>query len=146
MPQFEYPHNEVISEREDEDQQIGHVEDVLDSMSEEEIDNGTMGGDDRYQVKIGRSSKDVVVEGDRAVFEVPVLLLTENEADVMHIVCQYGLDDGAVSFVGTRDYEGAEYEGELEDWYEDAVLFIKSHFSGKPKTREDMDLDRYLRS
>lgn len=146
MPQFEYPHNEVKIEREDEEQQIGHVEDVLDRMSEEEIDNGTMGRGERYQVKIGRSQRDVEIEGDKAVFEVPVLLLTQDDADVMHIVCRYGLDDGSVSFVETRDNVGAEYEGELEDWYEDAVLFIKSHFSGKPKTREDVDLDRYLRS
>lgn len=150
MPQFEYPHNETTIEHED-DEQIARIEDILDRMSEQEIDSGVMGGNTRYHVKVGRSQKDVAIEGGKAVFEVPVVLSMQNEDryevdDPMYIVCQFDLADESLSFVETRDMDGAEYEGDLEDWYDDAVLFVRSNFDGTPKTREDLEMDRYLRS
>ena len=102
-------------------------------------------------IKIGRTQKDVIIQDGKALFEVPVNLFLQNEdqydyEDTMIILCEINLSDNSLSIKGKLGEKGEFYEGELDEWYEDATQFLKSHFSGKPKTREDLDMDRYLRS
>lgn len=65
--------------------------------------------------------------------------------DTMIISCEMNLSDNSVNIAGKLGEKGEPYDGELDEWYESATQFIKSHFSGKPKTREDLEMDRYLR-
>ncbi len=131
-------------------EKLQQLRERLETLEGEEIASGSYHGDTRYHVALNRPQTEVVVEQGVAVFEVPVNLFLSNSGeyrteDTMILLCAMRLSDGAVQVQKKSAEDGSLYAGELDEWYADAVNYIESLLSGKPKTREELELDRYLR-